>query len=231
MKTIGLIGGSTWLSTIDYYKHIITFVGEKLGGHHSAKILLYSFNFNFLREHSLAGEWDIITERIIKESKRLIQSGADCMVLCANTLHFVADEIQKNISVPLIHIADAVGVELQKQGHQKAGLLGTKFTMENDFYPAHLKTYGIETLTPEAADRQSLHEMIFNELALNKFTDDSKKEVLDIIRKMNAEGATAVILGCTELPLLISQDQTKVQLLDTTLLHSRAAVNWVFMKE
>lgn len=228
MKTIGLIGGSTWVSTIDYYKYLNLLVNERLGGVHSAKILLYSFNFNFLKTHSEKNDWETVTNRIIKESQRLIQSGADCIVLCANTLHYVADKIQAEISVPIIHIADAVGKEVESKGLKRVGLLGTNFTMEKDFYKEKLNAFGIECLIPELEDRKEIHRIIYNELSVNQIVPASKEHMLNCVSDLQNKGADAIILACTELPLIILPEDTNLKLIDTTYVHAKAVVDCIF---
>ena len=227
MKTIGLIGGSTWVSTIDYYKYINQFVNQKLGGVHSAKILLYSFNFNFLKTNAEKGDWETIAKRIIKESQRLVQSGADCIVLCANTLHCIAEHVQQNISVPLIHIAEATGQCIANQGITKVGLLGTKFTMEEDFYHASLKKFGIHCLIPEAKEREEIHRIIFYELSKNRIEPQSKENILQAIGSLKNKGVEAIVLACTELPLIVKKEDSSLPLIDTTLVHAKAVVDCI----
>lgn len=228
MKTIGMIGGSTWVSTVDYYRYINRLVNKELGGVHSAKILMYSFNFNFIKKNAEIDDWQAITKRIIKESRRLIHSGADCIVLCANTLHYVADEVEDNVSVPVIDIADAAGKKIQSKGINKVGLLGTQFTMEKDFYHKKLEKYGIKAITPSAEYRQAIHRIILDELSMDEINEKSKHKILEAINELKNQGADAIVLACTELPLVISAKDVDIPLFNSTLIHSEAIVKWVF---
>lgn len=228
MKTIGMIGGSTWVSTIDYYRYINRLVNQELGGVHSAKILMYSFNFNFIKKNAEMDDWQAISKRIIEESRRLIHSGADCIVLCANTLHYIADEVEDNVSVPVIDIADAVGKKIQAKGMKNAGLLGTKFTMEKEFYHKKLEKYGIHAIIPNEKERDRIHNIILNELSREIINTRSKKEVQETIGKLEAQGAEAIILACTELPLMMHPNDVDCSLINSTQIHAEAIVKWVF---
>lgn len=228
MRTIGIIGGSTWISTIDYYKYFNMYVNERLGGYHTAKILMYSFNFNFLKIRIDAGEWELIADRIVKEAKILIHAGADCIVLAANTLHFVADEVSRNISAPLIHIGDAVGKEIHAQGLQRVALLGTSFTMEKNFIHNRLGNYNISAVIPDSEDRKVLHDIIYNELALNKFSPQAKNDLQSIINRLQEREIQGMILGCTELPQVLGDLNIKVPVFDSTKIHALDVVNYIF---
>lgn len=228
MKTIGMIGGSTWVSTTDYYRYINRLVNQELGGVHSAKILMYSFNFNFIKKNAEIDDWQAISKRIIRESRRLIHSGADCIVLCANTLHYVADDVEDNVSVPVINIAEAVGKKLQAKGMKKVGLLGTKFTMEKDFYHKKLEKYGVKAITPTPGYRQDIHRIILDELSMDEINERSKHILLEAIRELKNQGAEAILLACTELPLVICEKDVDIALFNSTLIHSEAIVKWVF---
>lgn len=227
MKTIGLIGGMSWESSSEYYRIINQLVSSRLGGLHSADCLMYSFDFAVIEELMREGKWDVITRLVIEAAQRLENSGAECLVICTNTIHKIALQVQGNLSIPLIHIADAAGERIKSVGLEKVGLLGTRFTMEENFYTARLSlNYGIETLVPAKEERDIIDRVIFEELVRGVFTESSKAEYLRIIAGMVAEGAAGIVLGCTEIPLLINQDDVLVPVFDTTRLHAEAAVNF-----
>ncbi|TGA98923.1 aspartate/glutamate racemase family protein [Sporolactobacillus shoreae] len=223
MKTIGLIGGLSWESTAEYYRYINTIVQKEMGGLHSAKCLTYSFDFEEIAALQRAGEWDKATDLMIHAATTLENSGADVLVICTNTMHKMASEVQGAVSIPLIHIADAAAKAIQKQGLTKVGLLGTKFTMEQNFYKNRLMTHGISTIIPEESDRQVIHDVIFGELCQGVCSPASKDKYLHIIDKLLSQGAEGIILGCTEIPLLISQQDCSAPIFDTTYLHAEAA--------
>ncbi len=226
MKTLGLIGGTSWVSTIDYYRLINQMVNERLGSVNAATLLLYSVNFaEFLPPADEAG-WRHFTSRFIEIARRLEAGGAEGLVLCANTPHKVAPEISAAISIPLIHIAEATAREVERHRHGTVGLIGTRFTMQERFYQDMLAKYGIDTLTPEAADREYIHETILTDFARNHFTLEHKARYLRIIGDLESAGAQAVILGCTEIPVLIKPHDCRIPLFDTTVLHARAAVDF-----
>lgn len=225
MKTIGLLGGMSWESTIGYYQAINEGVKKALGGLHSAKIAMVSVDFDPLAKLQHTGDWEE-TGRLLAEAAQSIQSaGADFLLICANTMHKVAPQIEEAIDIPLLHIADAAAEALLDEGITTAGLLGTAFTMEQDFYRGRLKTqHGINVLIPNEEDRKIAHDVIYQELVLGNQNAASKDEYLRIIDALAAQGAEAVILGCTEIGMLVNQDDTDVILLDTTAIHAAKAV-------
>lgn len=227
MKTIGLLGGMSWESTAGYYKAINEGINSSLGGLHSAKIAMYSVDFGPVEKLQHNGDWEG-TAKILTEAAQNIQSaGADFLLICTNTMHKVAPQIEKSIDIPLIHIADATAEVLVKKGIKKVGLLGTAFTMEQDFYKGRLReNYGLTVLIPNTADRAVVHDVIYKELCLGKVVPASKIEYLRIIESLADQGAEAVILGCTEIGMLVNQKDTKVELLDTTYIHAQKAVEY-----
>lgn len=231
MKTIGLIGGLSWESTTDYYRYINTLVKEKMGGLHSAKCLLYSFDFEEIVALQKAGHWEKATELMINAAKTLEAGGADVVLICTNTMHKMAKEVQASLSIPLLHIAEVTGNKAKEAGLKKVGLLGTMFTMEHAFYKETLLDQGIETIVPEKEDRESVHHIIFDELCKGIILPESKKTYIRIIEKLIDQGAEGVILGCTEIPLLIKQEDSSIPLFDTTFLHAKAAVSFALTKE
>jgi aspartate racemase len=226
MRTLGLIGGTTWLSTIDYYRIINQLVHERLGGSHSAKILMYSMDFEEFKPPADPKEWGQRQEFLIGIAKRLEQGGAECIVICANTPHLMADAIQKQIGIPLIHIAEATATEIANQKITSVGLLGTRTTMEQPFFKDRLATKGITTIIPNEAERAFIHATIFDELGKNIFKPETKARYLEVIGKLKQGGAKGIILGCTEIPLLIKQTDCDLPLFDTTVIHAKAAVEF-----
>jgi aspartate racemase len=226
MRTLGLIGGTTWLSTIDYYTIINRLVNERLGGSHSAKILMYSVDFAEVRPPDNPKDWGKWGEIFIGIAKRLEQGGADCLVICANTPHLLADAIQKNIGIPIIHIADATANEIAVHKITTVGLLGTRMTMEQAFFKNRLAARGITAIIPDKDEREFINASIFDELGKNIFKPETKSTYLGIIRKLKQAGAKGIILGCTEIPLLINQDDCDLPLFDTTEIHAKAAVEF-----
>ena len=225
MKTIGLLGGMSWESTASYYKAINEGVKTKLGGLHSAKICLYSVDFSEIEKLQHQGKWDETAIILSQAAQSVEAGGADFLLICTNTMHKVADEIQANISIPILHIADATAEQLVTDGMTKVGLLGTRFTMEQDFYKGRLtEKFGIDVLVPNSDDRTIVHEVIYDELCLGTINPDSKEQYLAIVDNLHAQGAQAVILGCTEIALLINQNDTAVPLYDTTEIHAKSAV-------
>ncbi len=223
MKTIGLIGGMSWESTIPYYKIINETVKEQLGGFHSAKIFMYSVDFAELEECLTSGNWKKITDILGNAALSLEKAGADFIVICTNTMHKVAPEIQKKINIPILHIADATAMALKEAGIKKAGLLGTKYTMTQEFYKEKVKSHGIDVVLPNDGDIEKVNSVIFDELCLGTLNDASRKEYSRIIKTLESKGAEAVILGCTEIGLLISQKDSTLPVYDTTVVHARAA--------
>ncbi len=226
MKTLGLIGGTSWVSTVDYYRLINQTVNEKLGGLHSAKLFLYSMNFAEFKKLADENNWRAISSILCSAAKRLEGAGAKCIVICANTPHKVADDIRLAIQIPLIHIAEAAAKEIKRKEITKAGLLGTKFTMEENFFKDKLSQQQIESLVPDANDREFIHHSIFSELGKGIFTPETKARYSNIINKLVAEGAEGIILGCTEIPLLIKPEDCSVPVFDTTIIHAKAAVEF-----
>lgn len=227
MKTIGLLGGMSWESTLDYYRKINEGVRNTLGGLHSAKIVMYSVDFGPIEKLQHAGDWEG-TARILSDAAKNIQAaGADFLLICTNTMHKVAPEIEAAIEIPLLHIADATAEILVKEDIKSVGLLGTAFTMEQDFYKTRLiNNYGIKVLVPNEEDRKIIHKVIYQELCLGKIESESKAEYLRIIDALVAQGAETVILGCTEIGMLVNQTDTNVRLLDTTVIHAEKAVEY-----
>lgn len=226
MKTLGLIGGTSWLSTVEYYRNINQLVNERLGGLNSAKMFLYSLNLEEFKPPVDPAAWKPTTEHLISIAQSLETAGAECLIICANTPHMVADIIQRSIGIPLIHIAEATALEIKKQGLKKVALLGTRITMEQSFYTDKLSAHGIETIIPETNDREFINNSIFTELGKGLFTTDTKERYLQIIEKLIQQGAEGMIFGCTEIPLLINQAECQVPIIDTTVIHSKAAVDF-----
>lgn len=227
MKTIGLLGGMSWESTVGYYRAINEGVKNTLGGLHSAKIAMYSVDFEPIEKLQHEGDWEG-TARILSEAAKGVQSaGADFLLICTNTMHKVAPQIERAIKIPVLHIADATAEVLVHKGIKTVGLLGTAFTMEQDFYKGRLnEKYGVNVLVPNKEDRQIVHKIIYQELCIGKIDADSKSEYLRIIDLLANKGAEAVILGCTEIGMLVSQGDTKVTLFDTTTIHAEKAVEF-----
>ncbi|MGD8908783.1 MAG: aspartate/glutamate racemase family protein [Chromatiales bacterium] len=227
MKTVGLLGGMSWESTVGYYRAINEGVKHALGGLHSAKIAMYSVDFDPIEKLQHEGDWKG-TARILSEAAQSIQlAGADFLLICTNTMHKVAPQIEKSIKIPVLHIADATAEVLVHEGIKTVGLLGTAFTMEQDFYKGRLsENYGLNVLVPNDEDRRIVHKIIYQELCLGKIQSESKTEYLRIIEMLSNQGAEAVILGCTEIGMLVSQGDTKVKLFDTTAIHAKKAVEY-----
>ncbi|PIE32320.1 aspartate racemase [candidate division KSB3 bacterium] len=225
MKTIGLLGGMSWESTETYYRLINEGVKERLGGFHSAKICLYSVDFEDVERLQHAGDWDGTARILVHASKRIEAGGADFLLICTNTMHKVAPQIEAEIGIPILHIADAAAEQIKAQDFTTVGLLGTNFTMEQEFYKGRLlDKHNIEVVIPESDDRLIVHDVIYQELCQGKILSDSRNEFLRIIDQLAVRGAQAVILGCTEIPLLIQQEHTSVPLFNTTEIHARQAV-------
>jgi len=227
MKTVGLLGGMSWESTVGYYRAINEGIKDALGGLHSAKIVLYSVDFDPIEKLQHEGDW-AGTAKILSEAALRVQAaGADFLLICTNTMHKVAPDIEKAVQIPVLHIADATAERLMSHGVAKVGLLGTAFTMEHDFYKGRLKQkYGLDVLIPGADDRKLVHDIIYQELCLGRIVDHSRAEYLRIIGDLARQGAEAVILGCTEIGMLINQCDTPVKLYDTTAIHAEKAVEY-----
>lgn len=232
MKTIGLLGGMSWESTLSYYKAINEGVSATLGDLHSAQIVMLSLDFEPIERLQRAGDWRKAGELLSAAAARIEAAGADGLLICTNTMHCVADEVQAAINIPLLHIADATAEMLVSMGVRKVGLLGTAFTMEQDFYKGRLtEKYGLEVVVPEADDRALVHKVIYSELCLGKINPTSRAAYLRVVDALSSAGAEAVILGCTEIGLLISSEDTPVTLLDTTQIHAQKAVVWALSDE
>ncbi|WP_431244858.1 aspartate/glutamate racemase family protein [Flavobacterium sp. P21] len=227
MRKIGLIGGISWVSTGDYYKLINEGINEKLGGLNFSECLVYSFNYADIKRNNDNNDWDSTFEMLFKGCEFLKSGGAEAIILCANTMHLIADRLEEAIDLPLIHIATATAIEIQKQNIKKVALLGTKFTMELDFFKEKLTAKGIETIIPEKQeDKDFIHYTIFEELGRGLVTDETKKRYLEIANDLISKGAEGIILGCTEIPLVIKPEDVSVAVFDTALIHSKAAVNF-----
>lgn len=226
MQTIGLIGGISWVSTADYYRLINQGINEKLGGLNFAQCIIYSFNYADIKKNNDANDWEANFQMLAKAGSHLKASGATGIVLCANTMHLIADRVEKEIGLPLIHIATVTAAEIEKSGLKKVGLLGTKFTMELDFFTEKLLDKGIETIIPEQEDREFLHQTIFNELGKGIVLETTKLRYLKIAEDLIARGAEGIILGCTEIPLVIQPADVSVPTFDTTDIHAKAIVEF-----
>ena len=226
MKTIGLIGGTTWVSTLDYYRVINETVKEKLEGAHSAHCILYSVDFDeFVLQHK--GKWNEIAISFINIAKKLERSGADFLIICANTMHKIADDIENSVNIPLLHIVDVTAEKIIEKKLKKVGLLGTIYTMEEDFYKQRLKEkFNIETIVPNINERKIVNDIIYDELTHEIIKSSSKNKYIEIINKLVSNGAEGVILGCTEIPLLIKENDVNVPTFDTTTIHAKAAVEY-----
>jgi aspartate racemase len=227
MKTIGMVGGTGWVSTLEYYKLINQLVNDKLKGLNSARCILYSLNFEdiddvFNKKNDMEGFYNIVFDAV----KIVEKTGAECIVLCANTMHMLADALEKNIEIPIIHIARAAAKEIKKLKLSKVGLLGTKATMEKDFYRKNLINDNIDVIIPEHEDREFINRTIFNELLKDIMDLKSKKRLLEIIYKLKSQGAEGIVLGCTEIPLIIKQEDVDIPLIDTLTCHVNAIVDF-----
>jgi aspartate racemase len=227
MKTIGLIGGMSWESSVEYYKIINETVRDKLGGFHSAECIMYSVDFAEIEPLQHQGKWKETTEILISAARSVEAGGADFVVLCTNTMHKVADEVQKKIRIPILHIADATAKTIKAQALTKVGLLGTKFTMEEDFYKGRLsQRHHLKIIIPPPEDREAVHRIIYDELCMGEIKPSSKTRYLEIIERLARNGAEGIILGCTEIGLLVKKEDTRVPLFDTTKIHAIAAVEF-----
>lgn len=227
MKTIGLIGGMSWESTVVYYQLINRMAREQMGGLHSAQLLLWSFDFADIETMQAKGDWDGATNAMIDAARALERGGADCVVICTNTMHKMANAVQQSVDIPLIHIADATARAIKAAGVARPVLMATRYTMEQDFYKGHLRDkHGIEVMVPDETGRNQVHNIIYDELCQGIVRPTSKKAYLEIVRRAQAEGADGVIFGCTEVGLLISQADFDLPAFDTTALHARAALDF-----
>lgn len=226
MKTIGLIGGMSWQSTIPYYRILNEAIHAALGGFHSARIVLYSVDFAEIETLQREGRWDESAVQLTGVARALEGAGADFLVIGTNTMHIVADEIAANIGIPLLHVADATAAAVLESGARTVGLLGTRFTMEKDFYRHRLESHGLRVLIPEQSDRDEVHRVIFEELVLGRIEPDSRTSYRRIVANLVASGAQAIIFGCTEIGLLIDQSDSAVPVFDTTTIHAHAAARY-----
>ena len=227
MKVIGLVGGMSWESSVEYYRVINEVTRDRLGPLYSAKSLMYTVNFHDVEQMQRAERWDDAAALLIDAAKRLERGGADCVVICTNTMHKLADQVQAAVEIPLIHIADATAKEVQAEGIKKVGLLGTAFTMEQDFYKGRLaERFGLEVIVPEASKRQLVHRTIYDELCQGEILAHSKAQFVETMNEMVENGAEGIILGCTEIMLLVGQNDAPVPVFDTTTLHAEAAVDF-----
>ena len=223
LKTIGLIGGMSWESTVTYYKIINETVKEKLGGLHSAKCILYSVDFQEIEECQANGNWEKSGEILGEAANNLEKAGADFIVICTNTMHKVINQIKEKISIPILHIAEMTAEKILEKGLKNIALLGTKYTMEQDFYKSKLIEKGINVIIPDKNDIEIINEVIYDELCLGTINSDSKKKFLEIVDKLRSKGAEGIILGCTEIGLLIKNEDTDVPLFDTAIIHAEQA--------
>jgi aspartate racemase len=225
MKTIGILGGMSWESTLTYYQAINRGVADALGGLHSARICLYSVDFAQIEQLQQAGDWDALGVLLADAARAVAAGGAELLLIATNTMHRVAPAVASAVDIPLLHIADATGERLLADGRRRVGLLGTRFTMEQDFYRGRLATrHGLEVLVPDAAGRERVHRIIYEELCRGRITEASRAAFVDIVEALAGQGAEAVVLGCTEIGLLLRPQDTAVPLYDTTLIHADAAV-------
>ena len=227
MKTIGLLGGMSWESTATYYRVLNEGIKSALGGFHSARIAMVSVDFDEIEKLQQAGSWEQMAQLLAAAAKSVEAAGADFLLICTNTMHKVAPQIERAISIPLLHIADATAEQLIRDRIKCVGLLGTRFTMEQDFYKRRLtEKFGIEVVIPDIEDRKLVHEVIYDELCMGTIEDSSRSSYLKIIDRLKQQGAAAVILGCTEIALLVQQDHTPVPLYDTTEIHAQHAIRY-----
>lgn len=227
MKTIGMLGGMSWESSLDYYRIVNQTVKARLGGLHSAQCLMYSFDFAEIEVLQMAGDWEAATRVMVEAAQDVERGGADCLIICTNTMHMMADAVQDAIGIPLIHIADPTAEKILADGLDMVALLGTAFTMEEEFYRGRLADrYGLKVLIPDEAGRKVVHDVIYDELVLGILKDESRRQYKDVIGKLAAQGAQAVILGCTEIGQLVKPADSPIPTYDTTQLHAVAAVDW-----
>jgi aspartate racemase len=227
MKTIGLLGGMSWESSLEYYRLVNELVRARLGGSHSARCLLWSFDFAEIEALQQAGDWDEAAQRLVVAARSVERGGADCLVICTNTMHRMADEIQYNLRIPVLHIADATAQAVQAAGLTCIGLLGTRYTMEQDFYRGRLAHhFNLEVLIPDEPGRTAVHDIIYEELVRGIVSADSRERYRAVIAGLAAQGAQGVILGCTEITLLIKPEHSPIPVFDTTALHAAAAVDF-----
>lgn len=230
MKKIGMIGGLSWQSTVEYYKAINSMVQERRGGNEAAELILHSLNFAAVETLQRTGKWAELESLILKVGQQLENYGADCVMICANTVHKMAPTLEAKLKIPLIHIVDATAGEIKKSNMSKVGLLGTRYTMIQTFYKDRLKKHSVEAIVPTEDDIEIIHQIIHNELMANDFRESSRKKYLDIMQGLADQGAEGIILGCTEIPLLIRPGDTSIPTFDSMLIHARAAVDFAVSK-
>jgi aspartate racemase len=227
MKTIGLIGGMSWESSAQYYRLINEETKRRLGGHHNARSVMVTVDFAEVEQLQHVGDWDRLRGLTAEAARQVERGGADVVVLCTNTMHKLADSISDAVAIPLLHIADATAAEIRRSGTKRVGLLGTRFTMEEPFYKDRMRDrFDIEVLTPSTEARQVVHDVIYRELCHGRIRDESRATYREIIAELGARGAEAVVLGCTEIGLLISAQDSELPVFDTTVIHTRAAVDF-----
>jgi len=227
MKTIGLIGGVTWLSTAEYYRILNEMVNKREGGVSSARIIVFSVNFQEIKTLTEAGDWNSIAGIMCDAARRLERAGADCILLGANTMHKIADAVQEAVAIPLIHVAVVTASAIKQQQIRTVALLGTKYVMQQEFYRQKLEEQGLQVLIPSQADIEYINNAIYTEFAKGVFTEEAKQRFLQIIDTLVAQGASGAIFGCTEIPILLKQEDCSIPVFDTTLLHATAAVDFV----
>jgi aspartate racemase len=226
VRTLGLLGGMSWESTLPYYRIVNERVRQRLGGLHSAKLVLHSVDFAEIEALQHAGDWDAAGLILVEAARGLRAAGAECLVICTNTMHLVAPAIEAAVDLPLLHIADATAARIREAGLSRVALLGTRFTMERDFYRQRIEAAGIEVIVPEAVQRELVHRVIYEELCLGRILDASRDAYRTIIDELVARGAQGVILGCTEIGLLVGEGDASVPLFDTARIHAEAAADW-----
>lgn len=232
MKTIGLLGGMSWESSIEYYHIINETVKARLGGLHSAQSLMYSVDFADIEALQHAGDWEELTHVMIEAARKLESGGAGLVVICTNTMHRMADEVQAAIHIPLLHIADAAAQAIKDLKIKTVGLLGTRFTMEGDFYRLRLEQqHGLSVLIPPEEERQAVHRIIYEELVKGEISEASRAIYVEVINHLQERGVKGVVLGCTEIPLLVKQEDVAIPIFDTTTIHAQAAVDWALSEE
>lgn len=231
MKKIGLIGGMSWESSLEYYRILNEETKNKLSKLHSSKCIMYSVDFNEIAELQHENKWEELTNKMVEIGLDLKKAGAEFIVICTNTMHMMADDIESKTGLKVLHIADATGMDITSKGIKKVALLGTKFTMEGDFYKKRLNDkHNVEVIVPDEEDRQIVHDIIYNELCLGQIKDESRDKYIKIIDKLERQGAQGVILGCTEIPLLIKDNHVNIPVFDTTTIHGKAAVEYALKK-
>lgn len=232
MKVIGLIGGMSWESSAEYYRIVNESVRDEIGPTSSARCILWSFDFSEIKRLQHDGDWDTLTKRMIDAAQRLEAAGAEILVICTNTMHKMAEDIEKSVAIPLLHIADPTGCHVKQAGIDRVGLLGTSFTMEQEFYRGRLRDlHGLNVIVPDETDRSLVHRIIYEELVAGKILPESRAAYREVIARLIDSGAQGIILGCTEIMLLVEQDDCAVPLFDTTTLHAKAAVSFSLSDE